>query len=76
MKMITKSSSGILDSISRIIEHKKVTNHFPIHALFYGDLLTAGQDREQLKQELRELARSGKIHIGCTINDYYITLKS
>ncbi len=66
----------LLDKLREIITHKQSQNIVPAHALFYGDLLTAGQDREQLKQELRELARSGKIHIGCTINDYYVTLKS
>lgn len=66
----------LLDKLREIIGHKRSHNIIPAHALFYGDLLTAGQDREQLKQELRELARAGKIHIGCTINDYYITLKS
>lgn len=66
----------LLDKLREIIGHKQSQNIVPGHALFYGDLLTAGQDREQLKQELRELARSGKIHIGCTINDYYVTLKS
>lgn len=68
-----------MDLITRIrlVIRDKQSHHIaPVHALFYGDLLTAGQDREQLKQELRELARSGKIHIGCTINDYFITLKS
>ena len=66
----------LLDKLREIITHKQSRNIVPAHALFYGDLLTAGQDREQLKQELRKLARSGKIHIGCTINDYYVTLKS
>lgn len=66
----------LLDKLREIITHKQSQNIVPAHALFYGDLLTAGQNREQLKQELRELARSGKIHIGCTINDYYVTLKS
>lgn len=66
----------LLDKLREIIGHKRSHNIAPAHALFYGDLLTAGQDREQLKQQLRELARSGKIHIGCTINDYYVTLKS
>lgn len=66
----------ILDKIRDIIMHKQSRNIVPAHALFYGDLLTAEQDQEILKNELRELARSGKIHIGCTINDYYVTLKS
>ena len=66
----------LLDKLREIITHKQSQNIVPAHALFYGDLLTAGQDREQLKDELRDLARSGKIHIGCTINDYYVTLKS
>lgn len=65
----------LLDKIREIIGNKRSRNIAPAHALFYGDLLTAGQDREQLKQELRELARSGIIRIGCTINDYYITIK-
>lgn len=66
----------LLDKLRKIIMHKQSRNISPAHALLYGDLLTAGQDREQLKQELRELARSGKIHIGRTINDFYIKLKS
>lgn len=66
----------LITRIRQVIYDKRSHNIIPAHALFYGDLLTAGQDREQLKQELRELARAGKIHIGCTINDYYITLKS
>lgn len=66
----------LLDHIRKIVERKRLTKQYPPHALFYADLLTAGQDQECLKNELRELARSGMIHIGVTINDYYITLKS
>lgn len=66
----------LLDKLHKVIEYKRSHNIAPVHALFYGDLLTPGQDREILKKGLRELARSGTIHIGCTINDYYITLKS
>lgn len=66
----------LITRIRQVIRDKRSHNIAPVHALFYGDLLTAVQDREQLKQELRELARSGTIYIGCTINDYYITLKS
>lgn len=69
-------SMDLITRIKVIIDNKQSCNVSPAYALFYGDLLTAGQDREQLKQELRELARSGIIYIGCTINDYYITLKS
>ena len=66
----------LLDKIREVVDYKRSHNLVPAHALFYGDLLAAGQDQEVLKTELRELARSGTIHIGRTINDFYITLKS
>lgn len=66
----------LLDKLHEVIEYKRSHNIAPAHALFYGDLLTVSQDQEVLKSELRKLARSGRICIGCTINDYYITLKS
>lgn len=68
------TTNELLERIDQIISTKKSENKAPLHALFYRDLLS-GNDREELKKSLREFARQDKIHIGNTINDYYITIK-
>lgn len=64
----------LLDRIRDITGQKKASHQEPTHVLFYRDLMSPETEPEELKSQLRQLAREGKIKVGNTINDYFIKL--
>lgn len=68
------SDALLLDRINHIIQQKTTNQIEPSHVLFYKDLLWPGCDVKAIRVILNLLYKEGKIKVGNTINDLFITI--
>lgn len=67
---------GLLELIKQMEDEKKQNKISPSHALFIplkNMALELGMSNDQITDQLNELYKQGKIKVGKTINDKFIT---
>ena len=64
----------VKDTIAGIIEERRARKVVPDHAAMREVYNRSGLTAEETEKEVRGLFRLGVIHIGRTLNDYYIKL--
>jgi DNA-directed RNA polymerase delta subunit len=64
----------LTEIIINIENEKKGRNIFPFHALFREVVKESGLETKEVRRQLNILYKQGKIKVGETINDKYITL--
>lgn len=62
----------VRDTIAGIIEERRAKRIIPDHATMREVYNRSGLPREETEKEVRGLFRLGVIHMGRTLNDYYI----
>ena len=65
----------MIDLIMQIISEREQAKLYPYHCPLMELLRRSGKTLPELRELLRPLVKDGIIHIGPTINSYYIKVK-